>query len=130
MSGHETTVVTGKLSRDPEMKYSASGVAVTNFSIPVDRKVGEERKTVWWNISVFGKTAESAKKNLHKGSVVRAEGTVAVDKDTMTPAVYEKDGVHRTSMRLNANTLAYLENFGNTENPNGAPAAEQEEIPF
>lgn len=130
MSGHETTAITGKLSRDPEMKYTAAGLAVTNFSIPVDRKVGEERKTAWWNINVYGKAAESAKTNLHKGSVVRVEGLINLDKETMCPAVYEKDGVHKSSLKLNANVLSYIDNFGNVEKTEKVDAATQDEIPF
>lgn len=130
MSGHETTIITGKLSRDPEMKYTAAGMAVTNFSIPVDRKIGEERKPAWWNISTYGKIAESANANLHKGSVVRVEGLIAVDKETMSPSVYEKDGVHRSSLRLNANVLTYLDNFGSSEKEEKPNAAVQDEIPF
>jgi len=130
MSGHETTIVTGKLSRDPEMKYTASGLAATNLSIPIDRKVGEERKTVWWNITTYGKTAESAKINLRKGSLIRAEGLFSVDKETMCPAVFEKDGVHRSSLRLIANVLTYLDNFGGSEKADKPSDAIQDEIPF
>jgi single-strand DNA-binding protein len=131
MSGHETIIITGKLSKDPEMKYTAAGLAVTRFSIPTDRKVGEERKTVWWNISAFGKAAESAGKNLHKGSVVRVEGVVGVDKETMTPRVYEKDGSWRSVCELSANVLTFLDNFGATEDKKeDASGATQGEFPF
>lgn len=126
MSGHEETIVIGKLSKDPELKYTAAGLAVTRFSIPVDRKVGQERKTVWWNVLTYDKIAEGAHKNLHKGSLVRVSGVLGVDKETMNPEIYEKDGVHKSSLKLVAHSLAYLDNFGNAEKPD----ATQDEIPF
>lgn len=127
MSGHETVVITGKLSRDPETKFSASGTQVTKFSIPVDRKVGDERKPVWWNIVTLGKLAESAHKNLHKGSIVRVEGLMSVDSDTMCPRVFEHEGQHRAKAEMVVNVMTFIDNFGGGE---AKPAAEQDELPF
>lgn len=130
MSSHESVVIVGKLSRDPELKYSASGKAVAKFSIPVDRRSGGERKTVWWNVVSFEKTAESVKENLHKGSVVRVEGVVGVDADTMNPRVYEQNGAHKSVLELIANRVDYIDNFGGGEKKADAPVATQDEIPF
>lgn len=131
MSGHESLIVIGKLSRDPELKYNAAGTAVARFSIPVDRKVGEERKTVWWNITTFNKTAESVGQNLHKGSLVRAEGVLGVDKDSMTPRLYEKDGSSHSVCEMIANQLTYLDNFGaGKKEESGEARSTQAEFPF
>lgn len=130
MSGHESHIIVGKLSRDPELKYSSNGTPVARFSIPVDRRVGEERKTAWWNIVVFGKIAESAKQNLRKGSIVRAEGVVSVDSETMCPRVFESSGSYRSSLEMIANSLTYIDNFGGGEKKAEGSDARQETLPF
>ncbi len=131
MSGHASIVVVGKLSRDPETKYTSSGMAVTKFSLPVDRKVGEERKTEWWNVTTFDKVAVHAGENLHKGSVVRVEGVFGVDRETMCPRVFEKDGVHRSSLDLIANAVTFIDNFGKSQDKGQAhDGSAQEEFPF
>lgn len=132
MSGNESIVVVGKLSRDPELKFAASGTAVCKLSIPTDRKVGEERKTVWWNVTVFGKAAESAGQNLRKGSVVKVEGVLGVDKETMCPRVFTSgaDQTPRSVCELVASQLVYIDNFGGGEKKEKPDAATQDEFPF
>ena len=69
----------GYLGSDPEMRYTASGSAVTNFRIAVSRewKTGEgEKKSVtdWINIVAWNQLAEICDKYLQKGSRVYVEG--------------------------------------------------------
>ncbi len=130
MSGDAKITLVGTLARDPETKYTASGMAVTKFSIPVDRNVGGEKKTEWWNVACFDKLAISAGENLHKGSVIKAEGVFGIDRETMCPRVFEKDGVHRSALDLTANSLTFLSNFGKTEGKEKSSGSSQEELPF
>lgn len=66
----------GRLTRDPEIRYTQSQMAVCNFSIAVDRPVrsGEERKADFPRITVFGKQAENCSRYLFKGSMVAVQG--------------------------------------------------------
>ena len=69
----------GRLTRDPEVRYTSSQMAVARFSIAIDRgrgKDGEERGADFPNIVVFGKQAESCEKYLEKGSQVAITGRI------------------------------------------------------
>ena len=66
----------GRLTRDPEVKYTPTQVAIGNFTIAIDRPVkqGEEKQTDFPRITVFGKQAENCEKFLAKGSLVGIQG--------------------------------------------------------
>lgn len=66
----------GRLTRDPEVRYTASQMAVATFSVAIDRpvKAGGERQTDFPRVTVFGKQAENCEKYLAKGRRVAVEG--------------------------------------------------------
>tara|TARA_B100000315_G_C14462279_1_gene534279 strand:+ start:125 stop:541 length:417 start_codon:yes stop_codon:yes gene_type:complete len=72
-------IVIGNLGRDPEMRYTPSGQAVTSFSVASTRRYttssGERREeTEWFNVSAWGKLAELCNQWLTKGRQVYVEG--------------------------------------------------------
>jgi single-strand DNA-binding protein len=67
-------VLTGNLTKNPEVKYTQSGKAVAMFSIAVNDGFGDNQKTYYPNIVVWGKTAETVGNNLGKGSKVGVVG--------------------------------------------------------
>ena len=72
-------ILIGRLGRDPEMRYTASGTAVVNFSIATnhftkDQSGNNTEQTEWHNIVAFGRTAEVAGEYLSKGRLVYIEG--------------------------------------------------------
>ena len=72
-----SVVLIGRLTRDPETRYtSATQMAVSTFAIAIDRMVkqGEEKKTDYPRITVFGKQAENCEKFLKKGRLVGIQG--------------------------------------------------------
>jgi single-strand DNA-binding protein len=73
-----TLTVVGRLTRDGELKYTASGTAVSEFSIAVHgiRKRGSnwEEQVSFFPVSLFGKTAESVSPYLRKGTQVGIRG--------------------------------------------------------
>ncbi|MGL4483657.1 MAG: single-stranded DNA-binding protein [Anaerovoracaceae bacterium] len=76
------SVLIGRLTRDPEIRYTEGGnLAIANFSIAVDRiaKQGEEKKTDFIRITAFGKQAENCEKFLTKGKLVGVEGRIQTD---------------------------------------------------
>ena len=77
----------GRISRDPEIKTTASGTQFARFSIAVDRitKAGEERKADFIPCLAWGKTAEFIGKYFQKGQEILAEGRIQTGS-------YEKDG--------------------------------------
>jgi single-strand DNA-binding protein len=73
----------GNLTKDPELRYTASGTAVCDFSLAVNRVYtsnGEKKEeTCFIDINVWGRQAESVSKYLHKGSSAFIEGRLQLD---------------------------------------------------
>lgn len=117
----------GDLGRDPEMRYTPSGQAVTNFSVAVNntysRKDGEKvKETTWFRVSVWGKLAENCQQYLSKSSRVFVEGRVKCH-------VYEKkDGTWDGTLEVTASNVVFLDKVGNG---NGSRKEEEydEELP-
>ena len=85
---HKLTIV-GNLGKDPEMKYTTDGKAVTTFSVAASNRKDE---TVWYRVSTWDKQAETCNQYLHKGSKVLVEGALKADAHG-NPRTYErKDG--------------------------------------
>ena len=82
MAGYlNKAMVIGNLGRDPEMRYTQGGQAVTNFSVATSRRWtgqdGEPREdTEWHRIVAWGKLAEICNEYLSKGSSVYIEGRI------------------------------------------------------
>ena len=85
--------LTGKLGRDPELKYvQGSGKAVCNFSLAVKRPFSKDA-TDWFDVVLWDKTAEFAANNLKKGETVVVYGYVYID-------TWEKDGVKQQRTKV------------------------------
>lgn len=67
-------VLIGRLTRDPELRFTASGKAVTTFSLAVNRPFSKTNEADFFNIVVWGKTAENCANYLAKGRLVGVEG--------------------------------------------------------
>ena len=97
----------GNLGKDPEMNYTPSGVAVTKFSLAVNRvtktATGEkEKETDWFNIVAWRQLAETCNTYLHKGSKVYIEGRLTQRKYT------DKNGIDRWMVEVIANDMEML----------------------
>ena len=106
-------VIAGNLGRDPEMRFTPSGQAVTNLNVATNRQyktnAGESvKETTWFRVSVWGKQAESCNQHLRKGSKVLCEGRMSQDPETGGPRVWTgKDGP-RASFEMTAQTVRFL----------------------
>ena len=67
-------VTIGRLTRDPEVRYTQSGKAVCTFSIAVNDGYGENKKAYFFPVVAWGKSAEACGNSLHKGSKVAVTG--------------------------------------------------------
>ena len=76
MASFNKVILMGRLTADPELKQTQSGVAVTTFNIAVDRKysAGEEKKTDFFSIQAWRNTAEFVCKHFSKGSAILLVG--------------------------------------------------------
>lgn len=135
-----TTIWVGNLGRDPEMRYTPSGQAVTNLSVAVNddytNSNGERvKRTIWVRVSTWGKQAEACNQYLKKGSKVLVEGRLTADPATGGPRVWTgQDGQTRASYEVSAVTVRFLSSRGETgESPSedvGFVAAPEDDIPF
>jgi single-strand DNA-binding protein len=136
MSFH-TIILIGNLGRDPEMRYTPSGQAVTSFSVASNRSYTDNNgqkvdETIWFRVTAWGKQAEICNQYLHKGSKVLVEGRLTPDKNG-GPRIWTKnDGTAGASFEVTAGTVRFLSSRG--EGGMGeamdSPAGEPDEIPF
>lgn len=64
----------GRVGKDPDMRHTQSGKAVTTFSVAVDQGYGDKKTTAWWNVVVWQAQAEFAAKHCLKGRQVCIAG--------------------------------------------------------
>jgi single-strand DNA-binding protein len=111
---YHTIIIVGNVGKDPEMRYTPSGQAVTSFSVASNRQYtasnGEQvKETIWFRVSAWGKQAEVCNQYLRKGSKVLVEGRLTPDKNTGGPRVWTKqDGTAGTSFEITASTVRFL----------------------
>ena len=141
---YHTIIIVGNLGKDPEMRYTPSGQAVTSFSVASNRKYtssnGEQvNETIWFRISAWGKQAEICNQYLKKGSKVLVEGRLTPDKNTGGPRIWQKqDGSSGASFEVNAQTVRFLSTRGEADSGGGmssdggdmATAPTEDDIPF
>ena len=104
-------VLVGRLTQDVELRYSAgSGQAVGTFTVAVDREFADKsgkRETDFIDVQVWGKQAENCSNYIGKGSLVSVSGSLRIEK-------YDgKDGIRRTSARVNADRVNFLSSNSN-----------------
>lgn len=104
--GVNTQILLGHLGRDPEMRYTQSGMAICNFSVATAERTKENGEwtdsTTWHNVISFGKTAEACEKYLSKGSQVYVSGR------TQHRKWQDKEGNDRYSTEVIANDVTFV----------------------
>ena len=115
---YQSLTIVGNVGRDPEMRYTPSGAAVTSFSVATSRQysnnAGETiKETVWFRITTWGKQAEVCNQYVKKGSKVLVEGRLTADPASGGPRVWKaQDGAPRASFEVTANTVRFLSSRG------------------
>jgi single-strand DNA-binding protein len=146
--GLNKVMLIGNLGKDPEMKYTPSGMPVTTFSVAVSRSwrtpEGENREeTEWFRVVAWQKLAETCNEYLRKGMRVYIEGRLQTRKWT------DQQGQERYTTEVVANEMVMLSGReeggsgggGSRERSSAAPARgggndydelgmEDEDIPF
>jgi single-strand DNA-binding protein len=112
-------MIIGNLGKDPEMRYTPSGQAVTQFTVAVNRSYkgqNEEWKeeTEWFRVVVWGQLAERAAERLRKGNKVYVEGRL------QTRQWEDQSGQKRYTTELVANQVTNLERRNRDESEEGA----------
>jgi len=152
---HKVTII-GNLVKDPEMRYTGGGTAVTNLTVASTEKISKARtpecpdgwkegyqgkngeQTIFWKVSVWRGQAEAANQYLSKGSQVYIEGTMngLGAMGVLNPRTWaDKEGNARASFEITARNIKFLSRAGSSssqESTQGPPAGfvEENEIPF
>ncbi len=109
-----TIIIVGNLGRDPEMRYTPSGQAVTSFSVATNRTYtgnnGQQvKETIWFRVSAWGKQAETCNNYLRKGSKVLVEGRLQADPNSGGPRTFSRqDGTTGSSFEVVASQIRFL----------------------
>jgi single-strand DNA-binding protein len=116
-------MIIGNLGRDPEMRYTPSGQAVTQFTVAVNRNFkgqnGEwQEETEWFRVVVWGQQAERAAEYLKKGNKVYIEGRL------QTRQWEDQTGAKRYTTELVANQVTNLERRNRDDSDDGIPSGE------
>ena len=101
-----SVVLIGRLTRDPEVRYiSENQMAVATFTLAIDRPVrsGQEKKTDFPRITVFGRQAENCERFLAKGRMVGIQGRI------QTGSYTNKDGQTVYTTDVVADRVEFLE---------------------
>lgn len=118
MADVNQVIIIGRLTRDADLKYTAGGMAIGTFSIAVNRrrKTGDQwvEEASFFEVSLFGKSAESINQYLVKGKQVAVQGELRQDR-------WEQDGQPRSKVVIIANNVQLLggNSGGNAGNGGG-----------
>jgi single-strand DNA-binding protein len=105
MKGFNRVILVGNLTRDPELRYIPSGMAVSDIGLAVNERV--KRNDQWTDdvtfvdITLWGRTAEIANEYLSKGSPVLIEGRLKLDR-------WEKEGQKHSKLKVVAERMQML----------------------
>jgi single-strand DNA-binding protein len=115
--------ITGRLTADPELKQTQSGLAVTSFNVAVDRNYtakGQEKQTDFFTVVAWRGTAEFICKYFTKGRLILINGEMQSRKYT------DKDGNNRTAWEVLADKVEFMgdgKKDGNSADNAPAPAS-------
>ncbi len=121
--------IMGRLGSDPEVRYTASGVAVATLKIATEEKIKGEKKTEWHKVTAWAKQAEFAGKYLAKGDCVLVEGRIETQ-------MWEKDGVKHYDKVIQAWSVKKVawavdeDQGGGYQEPEGGAPIPEGDIPF
>ena len=90
----------GRVGRDPEVKYFESGTVLCTLTLAVNRRSSKRDEADWFNLKIWGKTAEIAANYVRKGSLIGVHGSLEIEtwKDRNT-------GVDRSSPIIKVDRL-------------------------
>ena len=100
-------IVTGNITKDAELRYTANDKAYSKFSIANNEGYGDNKKTNFFNCTLWGKSAENISRFLTKGQKVLITGKVEIND------YKDKEGVERKIIDINVDSFGGVELLGN-----------------
>lgn len=114
-------IISGNLTRDPELRSTASGMSVLGFGVAVNDRRKNQQTGEWEDcpnfvdVTMFGNRAQSLSKFLTKGTKVAIEGKLRWSQ-------WERDGEKRSKLEVVADEVEFMSNKG--QQNTAAPAAQ------
>jgi single-strand DNA-binding protein len=108
MASFQQTIIIGNVGRDPEFKYTQSGVALCNFSVAVTERFGgkdgseKKEETTWYRCTAWRQQAEVANQYVKKGMSIQCVGKVKAS------AYTNKEGQPAASLELTVTSFQFL----------------------
>ena len=100
-------ILTGNITKDAELRYTANDKAYSKFCIANNEGYGDNKKTNFFNCTLWGKSAENLNRFLTKGQKVLITGKIELGKYT------DKEGIERTTVDINVDSFGGVELLGN-----------------
>ena len=100
-------IATGNITKDAELRYTANDKAYSKFSIANNEGYGDNKKTNFFNCTLWGKSAENLNRFLVKGQKVLITGKVEIND------YKDKEGVERKIIDINVDSFGGVELIGN-----------------
>jgi single-strand DNA-binding protein len=105
MASFNRVILVGNLTRDPELRYIPSGMAVSDIGLAINDKYKKNDQwvedVIFVDVTLWGRTAEIANEYLSKGSSVLIEGRLKFDR-------WEKDGQKHSKLRVTGERMQML----------------------
>ena len=119
-----TIIIRGRIGSSPEMRFTKEGQVVTNLSLAVDQGYGDNKRTEWVRVAIWGeKQAEAANTWLSKGDLV-----TVYSESFRINAYAAQDGSIRGQLEINARRVDYIIT---KRGPNEPPQVDESgDIPF
>lgn len=121
------TVLMGRATKDPEVRYGQNNMAIAKYSLAVDRG-GKDKGADFINITAFDKSAEFAEKYIKKGTKLLVTGHIT------TGSYTNKDGAKVYTTDVIADKQEFCESKGEQPKPITEafdfPVVEEEDLPF
>ena len=105
-------VLLGRLTADPELRRTPSGVSVTTFTVAVNRsyvKQGGERQTDFIDVVAWRSTAEFVSKYFRKGQMIAVQGSI------QTRTYEDKQGNKRKAVEVQADKVFFADSKGSSQ---------------
>jgi single-strand DNA-binding protein len=118
-----TVSIIGNLGRDPELRFTPSGKAVTALSLAVNDDFDADADPTWVTVVVWGKAAEAVASHKGKGDEVAVEGR-------LRSRTYDKDGQTHFLLEVVARRVKFLRNKAGATTNGNYQVGEGEEEPF
>ena len=127
--GINKVIATGNLTREPEVKATASGIPVMQFGLAVNDRRKNQRTGEWEDVpnfvdcTMFGTRAESVARLISKGSKVAIEGKLRYSQ-------WEKDGQKRSKLEVIVDEIELMQRKNDDGNAAQTAPAYEDDIPF